>query len=175
MVFISGHQSWFLSPCSPTFQFLSLFFSLLKAIIQYSIFLTWKREIYSLLFGASLFSYHYSLFSNHYKNRPLFFYPLFISRSHFRVGSHVVFFFGITARMFDYTVLIFWSNVSRFLYHFSSIPRKLYNIFQPTFFPIKCYQDILFMILTFRTNSVRKKIIFVRTVYFFNLRLDLRH
>ena len=40
---------------------------------------------------------------------------------------------GYTVRMFEYTVRTFWSNVDRFLYVFSSIPRKLYTIFQPTF------------------------------------------
>ena len=53
-------------------------------------------------------------------------------------------------------------------YAFSPIPRKLYTIFQPTFFPITCYQDILFKLLTFSTNSVTKKTIVVRTVYFYN-------
>ena len=48
------------------------------------------------------------------------------------VGSHVVL-LGYTVRMFEYTVRTFRSNVGRFLYVFSSIPRKLYTIFQPTF------------------------------------------
>ena len=49
-----------------------------------------------------------------------------------RVGSHVVL-LGYTVRMFEYTVRTFRSNVGRFLYVFSSIPRKLYTMFQPTF------------------------------------------
>ena len=82
--------------------------------------------------------------------------------------------FGYIARMFEYTVRIFELyctdilNVSRFLYDFSSIPRKLYTIFQPTFFPIKGYQDILFKLLTLSTNSVTKKITVIRIVYFYN-------
>ena len=43
------------------------------------------------------------------------------------------FLFGYTARIFEYTVRIFYSNESRFLCLFSSIPRKLYTSFQPTF------------------------------------------
>ena len=39
------------------------------------------------------------------------------------------FLLGYTVRMFEYTVRIFRSNVGRFLYVFSSIPRKLYTIF----------------------------------------------
>ena len=38
----------------------------------------------------------------------------------------------------------------------------------PHFFPIKHSQDILFKLLTLSTNSVTKKIIIVRTVYFYN-------
>ena len=49
------------------------------------------------------------------------------------------FLFGYTARMFKYTVQTLWSNISRFFYVFSFIPRKLYTIFQPTFSPIKRY------------------------------------
>ena len=49
---------------------------------------------------------------------------------------------------------------------FSSIPRKLYTIFQPTFFPIKCYQDSLFKLLTLSTNSVTKKKLIVRHLKF---------
>ena len=45
--------------------------------------------------------------------------------------------FGYTAPMFEYTVWIFWSNVSVF----SSIPQK-YTIFQHIFSRIKLYQDI---------------------------------
>ena len=51
---------------------------------------------------------------------------------------------------------------------FSSIPRKLYTIFQPTFFPIKRYQDILLMLLALSTDSVTKKITVIRAVYFYN-------
>ena len=51
----------------------------------------------------------------------------------------------------------------RFLYVFSSIPRKLYTIFQPTFSPIKRYQDSIFKLLTLSTNSVTNV---VRTAYF---------
>ena len=76
--------------------------------------------------------------------------------------------FRYTAQMFEYTVQIFWSNVSRFLNVFSSISRKLYTIFQPTFFPIKRYQDILFKLLTLSKDSVTKKITVVRAVYFYN-------
>ena len=36
-----------------------------------------------------------------------------------------------------------------FSYVFSSAPRKLYTICRPTFLPIKCYQDILYKLLTF--------------------------
>ena len=64
--------------------------------------------------------------------------------------------FGYTAWMFEYTVWTFWLNVSRFLYVFSSIFRKLYSIFQPTFFPIKRYQNILFKLLWVQTLSQRK-------------------
>ena len=45
---------------------------------------------------------------------------------------------------------------------------KLYTIFQPTFSPIKCYQDILFKLLTLRTDSVTKKITVICAVYFYN-------
>ena len=65
--------------------------------------------------------------------------------------------------MFEYTVRTFWSNVGRFLYVFSSIPRKLYTIFQPTFSPIKRYQESIFKLLTLSTNSVTNV---VRTAYF---------
>ena len=47
------------------------------------------------------------------------------------------FLLGYTVRMFECTVRTFWSNVGRFLYVFSSIPRKLYTIFQPIFSPTK--------------------------------------
>ena len=70
--------------------------------------------------------------------------------------------------MFKYTVGIFWLNVSSFLYDFSSIQRKLYTIFLHKFFSIRNHQDMLFKLLTLSTNSVTKKIIFVRTVYFYN-------
>ena len=40
----------------------------------------------------------------------------------------------------------------RFLFVFSSIPRNLYTIFQPTFFLIKCFQDILSKLLTLSTD-----------------------
>ena len=73
------------------------------------------------------------------------------------------FLLGYTVRMFEYTVRTFWSNVGRFLYVFSSIPRKLYTIFQPTFSPIKRYQVSIFKLLTFSTNSVTNV---VRTAYF---------
>ena len=73
------------------------------------------------------------------------------------------FLLGYTVRMFEYTVRTFWSNVGRFLYVFSSIPRKLYTIFQPTFSPIKRYQDGIFKLLTLSTNSVTNV---VRTAYF---------
>ena len=53
--------------------------------------------------------------------------------------------------------------MSRFLFVFSSIPRKLYTIFQPTF-----YQDIFFKLLNLSTNCVTKKIFVVRTAYFYN-------
>ena len=80
----------------------------------------------------------------------------------YRVGSHVVL-LGYTVRMFEYTVRTFWLNIGRFLYFFSSIPRKLYTIFQPTFSPIKRYQDSIFKLLTLGTNSVTNV---VRTAYF---------
>ena len=70
---------------------------------------------------------------------------------------------GYTVRMFEYTVRTFWSNISRFLYLFSSLPRKLYTIFQPTFSPIKRYQNSIFKLLTLSTNSVTNV---VRTAYF---------
>ena len=73
------------------------------------------------------------------------------------------FLLGYTVRKFEYTVRTFSSNVGRFLYVFSSIPRKLYNIFQPTFSPIKRYQDSIFKLLTLSTNSVTNV---VRTAYF---------
>ena len=73
------------------------------------------------------------------------------------------FLLGYTVRMLEYTVRTFWSNVGRFLYVFSSIPRKLYTIFQPTFPPIKRYQDSIFKLLTLSTNSVTNV---VRTAYF---------
>ena len=44
----------------------------------------------------------------------------------------------------------------------------LYTILQPTFSPIKRYQDILFKLLTLNTDFVTKKITGVRTVYFYN-------
>ena len=70
---------------------------------------------------------------------------------------------GYTVRMFEYTVRTFRSNVGRFLYVFSSIPSKLYTIFQPTVSPIKRYQDSIFKLLTLSTNSVTNV---VRTAYF---------
>ena len=73
------------------------------------------------------------------------------------------FLLGYTVRMFEYTVRTFRSNVGRFLYVSSSIPRKLYTIFQPTFSPIKRYQDSIFKLLTLSTNSVTNV---VRTAYF---------
>ena len=73
------------------------------------------------------------------------------------------FLLGYTVRMFEYTVRTLWSNVGRFLYVFSSIPRKLYTIFQPTFSPIKRYQDSIFKLLNLSTNSVTNV---VRTAYF---------
>ena len=73
------------------------------------------------------------------------------------------FLLGYTVRMFEYTVRTFWSNISRFLYFFSSLPRKLYTIFQPTFSPIKCYQNSIYKLLTLSTNSVTNV---VRTAYF---------
>ena len=63
------------------------------------------------------------------------------------------FLLGYTVRMFEYIVRTFWSNVGRFLYVFSSILRKLYTIFQPTFSPIKRYQDSVFKLFTLSTNS----------------------
>ena len=50
-----------------------------------------------------------------------------------------------------------WSNVSSFLYVFSSIPRKLCTIFQHTFSPIKQYQGILFKLLTLSTEATQIK------------------
>ena len=73
------------------------------------------------------------------------------------------FLLGYTVRMFEYTVQTFRSKVGRFLYVFSSIPRKLYTIFQPTFSPIKRYQDSIFKLLTLSINSVTNV---VRTAYF---------
>ena len=73
------------------------------------------------------------------------------------------FLLGYTVRMFEYTIRTFWSNVGRFLYVFSSILIKLYAIFQPTFSPIKRYQDSIFKLLALSTNSVTKV---VRTAYF---------
>ena len=73
------------------------------------------------------------------------------------------FLLGYTVRMFEYTVRTFRANVGRFLYVFSSIPRKLYTIFQPTFSPIKRYQDSIFKLLTLSTNSVTNV---ARTAYF---------
>ena len=51
---------------------------------------------------------------------------------------------------------------------FSSIPRKLYTIFQPTFSPIKRYQDILSKHLTLSTDSDTKRITVIHAVYFYN-------
>ena len=45
----------------------------------------------------------------------------------------------------------------------------MYTIFQPTFSPIKRDQDILFKLLTLRTDSVTKRITVVGAVYFYNL------
>ena len=73
------------------------------------------------------------------------------------------FLLGYTVRMFEYTVRTFWSNVGRFLYVSPSIPRKIHTIFQPTFSPIKRYQDSIFKLLTLSTNSVTNV---VRTAYF---------
>ena len=58
-----------------------------------------------------------------------------------RVGSHVVFAF----------------------FRIHCTDRRLYTIFQPTFFPIKLYQDSIFKLLTLSTNSVTNV---VRTAYF---------
>ena len=87
------------------------------------------------------------------------------SDSSFTLSGWVVtrFLLGYTVRMFEYTVRTFGSNVGRFLYVFSSIPRKLYTIFQPTSSPIKRYQDSIFKLLTLSTNSATNV---VRTAYF---------
>ena len=61
-------------------------------------------------------------------------------------------------------------NVSRFLYVFLSVPRKLYTIFQATFSLIKRYQDIVFKLLTLSTDS---DCCLCRL--FIKFRLDLRH
>ena len=95
------------------------------------------------------------------------------ARSHTRVGSHVVL-LGYTVRMFEYTVQTFWSNVSRFLSVYSSVPRKLYTIFQPTFSPIKTVPGYPLKLLTLSTNSVTKKIIVVPTAYFYRVRTGLK-
>ena len=90
--------------------------------------------------------------------------PIKIHFSIYLTGWVVTWFLlGYTVRMFEYTVRTFRSNVGRFLYVFSSIPRKLYTIFQPTFSPIKRYQDSIFKLLTLSTNSVTNV---VRTAYF---------
>ena len=81
-----------------------------------------------------------------------------------RVGSHVVFvcmffsntLFGHSDRMFV--------DLSIFLID----PQKIITIFQPTFPPVKRYQDMLFKLHTLSTNSVTKKIIVVPTVYLYN-------
>ena len=79
-----------------------------------------------------------------------------------RVGSHVVFaWIHCTDVRIHCTDILM--NVGRFLYVFSSIPRKSYTIFQPTFSPIKHYQDSIFKLLTLSTNSVTNV---VRTAYF---------
>ena len=85
----------------------------------------------------------------------------FISSYIHRVGSHVVF-----AWIHCTDVRIHCTDIQidcRYLYVFSSIPRKLYTIFQPTFSPIKRYQDSIFKLLTLSTNSVTNV---VRTAYF---------
>ena len=83
--------------------------------------------------------------------------PLFI-----RVGSHVVFAWihCTDVRIHCTDILI---ELGRFLYDFSSIPRMLYTIFQPTLIPIKRYQGSIFKLLTLSTNSVTNV---VRTAYF---------
>ena len=89
---------------------------------------------------------------------------LFATSIHCTSGWVVTrFLLGYTVRMFEYTVRTFRSNVGRFLYVFSSILRKLYTVFQPTFSPIKRYQDSIFKLLTLSTNSVTNV---VRTAYF---------
>ena len=60
--------------------------------------------------------------------------------------------FGYTARMFEYTAWIF----CRFLCVFSF--KKVIHHFSAHIFAIKCYQDILFKLLTLSTDSVTKKI-----------------
>ena len=55
------------------------------------------------------------------------------------------------------------------LYVFSTIPRKLYTIFQPTFVPDQTLPGyILFKLLTLNTDSVTKNLTVVRTIYFYN-------
>ena len=103
---------------------------------------------------------------------------LSVHRQHFRGAKFVWsvtsewvvtwFSLGYAVRMLEYIVRTFWSNVGRFLYVSSSIPKKLYTIFQPTVSPIKRYQDSIFKLFTLSTNSVTKKMIVVRTAYFYN-------
>ena len=52
------------------------------------------------------------------------------------------------------------------MYDFSSIPRKLYTIFQPILFPTKRY--FLFKLLALSTDSVTKKMTVVHAVNFYN-------
>ena len=46
-----------------------------------------------------------------------------------------------------------------FLRGFSSLPRKLYTIFQPKFFPVLRCQDILIKLLTLSIDSVTKSLV----------------
>ena len=72
----------------------------------------------------------------------------------FRVGSHVVFAWIHCTDVRIHCTDILIECRYRFFFVFSSIPRKLYTIFQTTFSPIKRYQDSIFKLLTLSTNSV---------------------
>ena len=78
------------------------------------------------------------------------------------------FLLGYTAQMFEYTVRIFWSKVSRFLYVFSSIPRKLYTVtlFSSPHFSQSNTTKIssLSFLLWVKTLSQRKLLSFVQFI-----------
>ena len=98
---------------------------------------------------------------------PLFLHVLSHMNVHIRVGSHVVFAWihCTDIRIHCTDIQIEFKQISLCLLIYT---QKVIHHFPAHIFPIKHYQDIVFKLLTLSTNSVTKKIIVVRTAYFYN-------